>query len=79
MGPDGVRRGEKTYIHLLGCPCVKIDGLDFADVSAHSTVNTRTTNTQKDATGANMKRQTKEECTRTHIFQEAQRGSKVWG
>lgn len=59
MRLDGMRRGETTYIHLLGCPCVQIDRLDFADVGAHSTVNTRAANTQKDTTNANMKRKTK--------------------
>jgi hypothetical protein len=44
-----------TYPHLLRCPRVKIDRFDLADVGAHSTMNTRAANTQKDTTNALMK------------------------
>jgi hypothetical protein len=69
-----------TNPHLLRCPRVKIDGLDFADVRAHSTVDTRAAYTQKDTTDAHMKRnKNKHEHGRTHMFHEAQRGSKNRG
>ena len=45
-----------TYLQLLRCPRVKIDGFDFADVGAHPTVDTGAANAQKDTTDAHMKR-----------------------
>src|SRR5216684_7660804 len=56
MRLGGKKRGETTCLHLLRCPCVKIDRLDFVDVNAHSTVNTRAANTQKDISSARMNR-----------------------
>jgi hypothetical protein len=56
-----------TYPQLLRCPCIKIDRFDLADMGAHSTVDTRATNTQKDATKAHMKRRKKRIWENAHV------------
>ena len=39
----------RTYLHLLGGPCVEVDGLDLADVRAHAAVDARAPDAQEDA------------------------------
>ena len=45
---DGVK--FISHLHLLWRPCIKIHGLDLADVRAHSAVDSRASDAQKDAT-----------------------------